>query len=159
LEVPTSHPRGKKWLHPKTSVAIGPGNWKWAAKPRSNVVGSHGDFYTHDGKSLNVSGWGKQFGITRERMRQLLDKFGSVEAIVSRRNRTPRQISADRAKTQKKSNEKLIGRICDGWKLLEYDGATSILECVKCGNQKARPGISKQLKNMRCWTCKPKKGK
>lgn len=54
--------------------------------PSAGKRGGHGKFFEYDGKRLNMAGWARELGITRERVRQRLAKY-PVEVALSGNHR------------------------------------------------------------------------
>ena len=58
-----------------------PKNYYWGATKQNKM----GRLFTYKDTTLNMSEWGEQLGISRERVRQLIYKFGSIENILEYR--------------------------------------------------------------------------
>lgn len=64
-------------------LPLGPNNWEWSETPSRMRTGGRADDL--DGKTLED--WSQELGITRERVRQLINKHGNIEAAIEHRSK------------------------------------------------------------------------
>jgi len=110
-------------------------------------------FHICDGKRQSLTEWAKELGVSRERMRVMVNKYKITEAV-RRLTRSDEEKAEDRLDAAREGMDRRIGTVTKGWRLLEYrPDNRRLIACAKCKTE--RDVYESQFP--RCWTCKPRK--
>lgn len=102
-------PKGKPYIvRPNPSQLFSPDNWRWAGR-WEGVPNRRADLH---GKRLRD--WAEEFGITKERVRQLLNKHGTIEAVINHRRKPMREQLRGRREEKRKMILDYLAPLSDG---------------------------------------------
>lgn len=122
---------------------LGPDNYQIV--PRGKYL------FKVDDQLVNSNQLAKRFGVSRQRINQVLEKFGfDTQSVVDYYLSGANEVTGT-------DRRKPVGTVMGTWEIIKDDGETRVARCIGCGHEHETKQLV-AIRNKRCWVCKPRKG-